>query len=137
MLKLRRIGIDDYSVFEDKRRIGRIRFASERTPPIWLWTTNIHLTGGLPMGSSPDLDTAKTEFKAAWEELKARVSREQLAAAFADMNIREGDGGFTRKRRTRSPGKSLRPPGTRRRYRRAYSELRGPSSWFILSRYSP
>ena len=67
MLKLRLIGIDDYSVVEDKQRIGRIRLASERTPPIWLWTVNSHLTGGLPMGSSHDLDTAKAEFKAAWE----------------------------------------------------------------------
>ena len=52
MLKLRRIGIRDYSVLEDGQRIGRIRLASERTPPIWLWTVNIHLTGGLPMGIS-------------------------------------------------------------------------------------
>ena len=89
MLKLRLIGIDDYSVLEGHQRIGRIRLASERTPPIWLWTINIHLTGGLPMGSSPDLDTAKTEFKAAWKELKAKSPREQLAAAFADMNIRD------------------------------------------------
>ena len=76
-------------MFEDKQRIGRIRLAGERQPPIWLWIVNVHLTGGLPMGSSPDLDTAKAEFKAAWEELKAGVSREQLAAAFADMNIRD------------------------------------------------
>ena len=32
MLKLRRIGIDDYSVYEDKQRIGRIRLTTERTP---------------------------------------------------------------------------------------------------------
>ena len=53
MLKLRTIGIQDYSVLEDRQRIGRIRFAGERQPPIWLWTINIHLTGGLPMGSIP------------------------------------------------------------------------------------
>ena len=56
MLKLRRIGIDDYSVFEDKQRIGRIRLTTERTPAIWLWHINIHLTGGLPMCSSQDLE---------------------------------------------------------------------------------
>ena len=89
MLKLRRIGIRDYSVLEDGQRIGRIRFAGERQPGVWLWNVAVHLTGGLPMGSANDLDTAKAEFKAAWEELKARVSREQLAAAFADMNIRD------------------------------------------------
>ena len=37
MLKLRSIGIRDYSVLEGGQRIGRIRFAGERTPPIWLW----------------------------------------------------------------------------------------------------
>ena len=79
MLKLRRIGIDDYTVLEGEQRIGRIRLAGERTPPIWLWTINIHLTGGLPMGSSQDLET----------QLKARTPPEELAAAFKAM-IRDG-----------------------------------------------
>ena len=43
------------------------------------------------MGSAKDLDTAKSEFKAAWEALKARSTPEQLAAAYKAMNIR-GDG---------------------------------------------
>ena len=89
MLKLRSIGIQDYSVLEGQQRIGRIRFAGERPPPIWLWNVVIHLTGGLPMGSAKDLDTAKAEFKAAWEALKARTSPEQLAAAYRDLNIRD------------------------------------------------
>ena len=80
MLKLRSIGIQDYSVLEGEQRIGRIRFAGERTPPIWLWNVDIHLTGGLPMGSSKDLDTAKADFKAAWEALKARTTPEELRA---------------------------------------------------------
>ena len=50
MLKLRLIGIRDYSVFDGEQRIGRIRFAGERLPPIWLWNVIIHLPGGLPMG---------------------------------------------------------------------------------------
>ena len=61
MLKLRSTGIHDYSVLEDGQRIGRIRFADERLPPIWLWNRIIHLPGGLPMGSARDLDTAKAE----------------------------------------------------------------------------
>ena len=77
MLKLRRIGIDDYTVLEGEQRIGRIRLAGERTPPIWLWTINIHLTGGLPMGSSQDLETAKAEFAGAWSQLKARTPPEE------------------------------------------------------------
>ena len=41
------------------------------------------------MGSSHDLDTAKAEFKAAWEALKARTAPEQLAAAYREMNVRD------------------------------------------------
>ena len=52
MLKLRSIGIRDYSVLDGHQRIGRIRFADERLPPIWLWNVVVHLTGGLPMGSA-------------------------------------------------------------------------------------
>src|SRR6185295_1021173 len=73
MLKLRRIGLRDYRVLEGEQRIGRIRFADERMPGVWLWNITIHLTGGLPMGSSRDLDTAKAEFKPAWTALKART----------------------------------------------------------------
>jgi hypothetical protein len=61
MLKLRSIGIRDYSVFEGGQRIGRIRFAGERIPGVWLWNVTVHLTGGLPMGSARDFDTAKVE----------------------------------------------------------------------------
>jgi hypothetical protein len=55
-------------------------------PRIWLWHINIHLTGGLPMGSANDIDTAKADFKAAWEELKAKTSPEDPAAAYKAMN---------------------------------------------------
>ena len=91
MLKLRSIGINDYRVLEGRQRIGRIRLADERMPPVWLWSVTIHLTGGLPDGLSPDFDTAKAEFKAAWEALKARITPEQLAAAYKAMNIRDDD----------------------------------------------
>jgi hypothetical protein len=72
MLKLRPIGPRDYSVYDDGQRIGRIRFAEERMPSVWLWNVSIHLPGGLPMGSAKDLDTAKAEFKAAWENQENR-----------------------------------------------------------------
>ena len=60
MLKLRSIGIDDYSVLEDRQRIGRNRLAEERLPPFWLWAVTIHLAGraldrlgsGLQLGQS-------------------------------------------------------------------------------------
>jgi len=89
MLKLRMIGIRDYSVLEGRQRIGRIRLADERLPGVWLWNVQVHLPGGLPMGSAKDLDTAKAEFKTAWEALKARTTPEQLAAAYRAMNIRD------------------------------------------------
>jgi hypothetical protein len=89
--KLRTIGINDYRVLEGRQRIGRIRFADERMPGVWLWNITIHLPGGLPMGSARDIDTAKAEFKAAWEALKARTTPEQLEAAYKAMNIRDDD----------------------------------------------
>ena len=91
MLKLRSIGINDYSVLEGEQRVGRIRFSDERLPGVWLWNVVVHLTAGLRMGSAKDLDTAKAYFKAAWEELKARTSKDELAAAYEDLNIRDDD----------------------------------------------
>ena len=82
MLKLRLIGVRDYCVLEGRQRIGRIRLATERMPCVWIWSVTVHLPGGLPLGSSKDLDTAKAEFKAAWEALKAQTPPEQLAAAY-------------------------------------------------------
>ena len=69
-------------MLEGRQRIGRIRLAEERLPPAWLWSVQIHLPGGLPMGSAEDRATAMAEFKAAWEKLKARTPPEQLAAAY-------------------------------------------------------
>ena len=43
------------------------------------------------MRSSKDIDTAKAEFKSAWQALKARTTPEQLAAAYKSMNIRDDD----------------------------------------------
>ena len=91
MLKLRSIGINDYRVLEGRQRIGRIRLAGEHMPPVWLWSVTIHLTGGLPTGSAKDIDTAKADFKVAWEALKVRTTPERLAAAYKAMNIRDAD----------------------------------------------
>ena len=83
MLKLRSIGIGDYSVLEGEQRVGRIRFTDERLPGVWLWNVVVHLTAGLRMGSAKDLDTAKVEFKAAWGALKVGTTPEKLAAAYS------------------------------------------------------
>ena len=89
MLKLRSIGLSDYSVLEGGQRIGRIRLATERIPGVWLWSVSVHLPGGLPMSSAKDFYTAKVEFRAAWKALKARTTPEQLAAAYKTMNSRD------------------------------------------------
>ena len=55
---------------------------------VWLWAVTIHLPGGLPTGSSPDFNTAKVEFKAAWEVLKASTPPSLLATAYKAMILR-------------------------------------------------
>ena len=45
MLTLRMIGKNDYRVSEDAQRIGRIRYASERTPGVWHWHVQLHIPG--------------------------------------------------------------------------------------------
>ena len=86
MLKLRSIGLSDYSVLEGRQRIGRIRLATERIPGVWLWSVTVHLPGG--SHGYKDRDTAQAEFKAAWDALKARTTPDQLAAVYKAMNIR-------------------------------------------------
>lgn len=90
MLSLRPIGRRDYSVLDDKQMVGRIRYASERTPGIWIWNVIVHLTGGLPIGTAGSLDQAKVDFKTAWEALKARTPPDQLLKAYKAMNLRDG-----------------------------------------------
>ena len=68
---MRLIGVRDYSVFEDGQHIGRIRFASERTPGVWLWHVQVQIPGP-PFGSTANLDDAKQSFKAAWLAFKQR-----------------------------------------------------------------
>jgi hypothetical protein len=99
MLKLRSIGIDDYRVLDAGQRIGRIRLVIERMPGVWLWSVTVPLSGDLPTGSSPDFNTAKTDFKAAWEVLKASTPPSLLAAAYKAMILgattTEGRGEFS------------------------------------------
>jgi hypothetical protein len=90
VLSLRPIGRRDYSVLDDKQLVGRIRYASERTPGIWIWNVIVHLTGGLPIGTAGSLDQAKIDFKMAWEALKAKTPPDQLLKAYKAMNLRDG-----------------------------------------------
>lgn len=87
-LALRPTGKRDYQVVENGQRIGRIRYADERIPGIWMWHVQVHLPGP-PAGSEATLDAAKAAFKAAWLAFKSRYTAEQIAAAFEAMNIRD------------------------------------------------
>ena len=81
----------DYSVLEDGQRIGRIRYAEERIPGIWLWHVQVHIPGLAPQGTAKDLDAAKVQFKAAWEAFKAKHGPERLSEAYKAMNTRDRD----------------------------------------------
>ena len=85
MLTVRLIGLDDYSVREDGRTVGRIRLAQERAPAIWLWTITVAIAGP-PFGDASTLDEAKGRFKVAWEAFKSKHGPEKLAKAYAEMN---------------------------------------------------
>jgi hypothetical protein len=61
LLKFRSIGLSDYAVLEGSNRIGRIRFADERRPGVWLWSVTVPLPGDLPTGSSPDFNTDRLQ----------------------------------------------------------------------------
>jgi len=93
MLKLRSLSLSDFSVIDGRQRVGRIRLATERMPCIWRWTIEVHLPGVAlpPTGSAKDRETAMAQFKAAWEALKASTTRDQLAAAYQAMNVRDED----------------------------------------------
>jgi hypothetical protein len=84
-LTLRMIGLDDYSVREDRQLVGRIRYASELSPGLWLWTCIVTLPGA-PSGEAGSLDEAKGRLKVAWENFKAKHTAQELAKAFAEMN---------------------------------------------------
>ena len=57
MLTMRMIGVNDYTVHEDGQLIGRIRYASERTPGKWLWNVTVTIPGP-PFGDAKTLDQA-------------------------------------------------------------------------------
>ncbi len=84
MLTLRLIDPNDYLVHEHGQLVGRIRYASERTPGIWLWNVTVTLSGP-PFGSAKTIDEAKQRFKAAWRAFKERHGAAALAEAYAEM----------------------------------------------------
>ena len=76
MLTFRLIGPQDYRVSEDGQRIGRIRYASERNPGIWLWQIHVHIPGS-PFGARrPSTTPSGTSRRHGW-----RHGPEKLAKA--------------------------------------------------------
>ena len=74
---------------EDGERIGRIRYATERTPGVWLWHVQVHLPGIKPMGTASSLSAAKADFMAAYAEFKELHTSPECIAAFRAMHIRD------------------------------------------------
>jgi hypothetical protein len=73
---------NDYCVIHDGRSIGRIRLAEERASrnTIWCW----HVNPPLPIppwcnGSADCLESAKDQFKAAWERFYAGLTPADIA----------------------------------------------------------
>jgi hypothetical protein len=68
------IGVNDYSVREDGQRIGRIRYAKERTPGDWLWNVTVTIPGP-PYGDAKDINQAKERFEKAWSSVVTVAER--------------------------------------------------------------
>ena len=84
MLTMRMIGQNDYSIREDAQLIGRIRYASERVPGVWLWNVTVNIPGP-PFGSAQTLDEAKAHFKTVWLAFKEMHGPDRLAATYGEM----------------------------------------------------
>ena len=74
------------SIREDGQPIGRIRFASERTPGIWQWHVQVNIPG---RDSATTLDNAKMHFRKPWQAFKEQHGPEALAEAYREMNLRK------------------------------------------------
>jgi hypothetical protein len=84
-LTLRLTGARDYSVFEDGQHIGRIRFASERSPGVWLWHVQVHIPGP-PFGSAVSLEfrPRMPPLRALFKPDPSRPARQYLRPLKAD-----------------------------------------------------
>ena len=85
LLKLRSLGVSDFAVLEGRQASAGFDWPPNACRGSGSGASPSDLPGGLPTGSAMDIDTAKSEFKAAWEALKARTTPEQLAAAYRAM----------------------------------------------------
>ena len=88
MLTLRLTGVRDYSVFEDGQRIGRIRFASERSPGVWLWHVQVHIPSRRSAAHRASMTPSGTSGRTGWRSKPSNGSQ-ALAAAYRAMNLRD------------------------------------------------
>jgi hypothetical protein len=59
-----------------------------------LWNVQVHIAEGLPAGTSRDLLTAESDFRAAWESFKSNKSKhpqKEFEAAFRAFQVRDHD----------------------------------------------
>jgi hypothetical protein len=82
---------DDYGVYSDDRRIGRIRLATERPGhnSAWDW----HINPPLPIpswgnDSEPDLERAKTAFRETWTRFYGSLTPDDIAHWHATADAR-------------------------------------------------
>ncbi|MDA9520170.1 hypothetical protein XI06_07350 [Bradyrhizobium sp. CCBAU 11434] len=95
MLRLRALDADDYIVFDDGHMIGRIWFARDRSPALWLWTPVVAIQAP-PFGDAMSLKEAEAKFQSAWDSFKQRHGPEELAKAFEQMTHVNRPGRFGR-----------------------------------------
>jgi hypothetical protein len=71
---------DDFEVWRDGYRIGRIRLAVERSglSPGWDWHINPPLPNSAGNGTAPNFEDAKTAFKAAWERFYETLTPDDI-----------------------------------------------------------
>lgn len=99
---------DDFVVIHDDRVVGRIRRATERTPPIWTYS----ITVPLPVppdatGGADDLEGAKAAFRDVWERFFATLSPKSVELWHHTADAAAGRFGRTPKtQKSPAPGRS-------------------------------
>jgi len=74
---------------------GRIRYASERSPALWLWTVTLTIPGA-PSGDASTINEAKSQFRAAWNGRTVRRSCRRFLRAWRVRTGPDGSGGEPR-----------------------------------------
>ena len=87
MLTMRKISPNDHRIREDGQPIGRLRFASERLPGVWLWHVTVNIPGPQSTGSATRPGQGAVRGGMAGVQGEARA--EAFAAAYRAMNKRK------------------------------------------------